>query len=304
MARIVFSIIIPVYNNPKGIENLIESLVGQDFPKDLYEIIVVNDGSKDKTASVINKFSEQYPDFIRCFHENKNNGPYAARNKGICHSRGEILAFIDSDCFAPADWLFSGLEYIRSYGASCVGGNILFTYINENKPNIFEYFDSATYLKQEMYVNHYHFAATANFFVKKKLFEKYGYFKQDSRTAGDMEFGIRLYRVGERISYAPNVSVYHPARSDFYSLFERVKRTSFGRRYIAEMGMLRETPFRPRQIIPQPRFPRNTKISMRLSLVDKITLTILHNIFTWVDIYYRHFSRKGYNVIFCYRPGL
>jgi glycosyltransferase involved in cell wall biosynthesis len=286
----LFSVIVPVYNNPGGLKILLESLIRQDLRKALYEIIIVDDGSRDNTADMAMKFCSEYPGLIRCLREDENKGPYAARNKGICHSRGEILAFTDSDCVVSKDWLFSALEHMRSYRVSCTGGAILFTYLNKNRPNPFEYLDSTTYLDQKEYVNRYHFAATANFFANKEVFEKYGYFRPELRFCGDVEFGIRLYSSGERIRYAPNAIVHHQARSSFCSLFARVKMVASGRRHLVRIGVFKEAPFSLKSLAPNTSFPLNKKIYARLSLIDKAALTVLSNIFRWVDLYYMYFN--------------
>lgn len=285
---ILFSIIVPVYNNSQGIRTVLRSLVNQDFKKGAYEIIVVDNGSNDDTAAAVRKTCQEHPDLVNYLSENENRGSYAARNKGIRHARGEILAFTDSDCTASADWLIKGLEHMDRFNASCIGGNILFTYVNKDKPNIFEIIDSTTNLNQEKYVNCYRFAATANLFVKKVVFEKYGPFRPDMVSGGDVEFGMRISGQGEKIKYARDAVVYHPARSTFYELFEKVKRVSMGKRRFVDLGLRKKNSVKLSDVAPRLSYPAKTAAYKRLSRVDKFKLLALHNIFRWIGSYYEH----------------
>ena len=89
----LISIIIPVYNAEKTIEDTINSIVKQKFKN--YEIILVNDGSTDRTGEVISSLTKRF-DNLKVFQQ-KNSGPLIARNKGISEAKGEYLMFVDAD---------------------------------------------------------------------------------------------------------------------------------------------------------------------------------------------------------------
>lgn len=89
-----FSIIVPVYNVEKYIEKCINSLLHQDF--DDYEIIIVDDGTKDKSGELADSYAIHYPEKIRVIHQ-ENKGLGGARNTGIDVAKGEYLLFVDSD---------------------------------------------------------------------------------------------------------------------------------------------------------------------------------------------------------------
>lgn len=100
-----FSIIIPAYNVFDYLEQCIESVINQKFNKQLYEIIIVNDGSTDETGSLADKFARDY-DNIFVIHK-KNEGLSEARNSGIEKSQGEYVLFLDSDDFwTDSNFLF------------------------------------------------------------------------------------------------------------------------------------------------------------------------------------------------------
>lgn len=92
------TVIIPIYNNQESIKKCIEALLRQDYPKSDYEVIVVNDGSTDGTADVVNAYPVRYI-------SQKNQGPAAARNRGAGEATGDIILFTDSDCVPDPDWI-------------------------------------------------------------------------------------------------------------------------------------------------------------------------------------------------------
>lgn len=93
-----FSVVIPTYNRAATLRQTLTALMAQDYPD--YEIIVVDDGSTDDTRAMI---AREFPQ-VRYIYQ-QNRGPAAARNRGIAHARGEIIAFTDDDCVPPRDWL-------------------------------------------------------------------------------------------------------------------------------------------------------------------------------------------------------
>jgi glycosyltransferase involved in cell wall biosynthesis len=96
------SVIIPVYNMEQYLERCLDSIVGQTM-QDI-EILVVNDGSKDRAEEIILAYRDRYPEMIRYFNK-QNGGLSSARNCGMRHATGDYIAFIDSDDFAESDML-------------------------------------------------------------------------------------------------------------------------------------------------------------------------------------------------------
>ncbi|GIV28436.1 MAG: hypothetical protein KatS3mg027_2250 [Bacteroidia bacterium] len=98
----VVSVVITVYNYDKYIERCLRSVMDQSLNKDLYEIIIVNDGSTDKTKEIL----ENYTDVARVFHLDKNRGLSYARNFGIKKAKGQFVVFVDADDYIQKDMLF------------------------------------------------------------------------------------------------------------------------------------------------------------------------------------------------------
>ena len=106
------SVVIPVYNGERTLGRCLESLLKQNYPRDAFEIIVVENSSTDATTEV----AQRYP--VRVLH-NSERGPASARNMGIANSQSEIIAFTDADCIAHVDWL---RELVQPYSDPEVGG--------------------------------------------------------------------------------------------------------------------------------------------------------------------------------------
>ncbi len=113
--EIYFSVVIPSYNNKTQLINTLKYLAGQNYPKAEYEIIVVDDGSSDNTKQEITKFMQQQPGvnfkaiyFPRVVEKKAGEARFRAgiaRNLGVKHSKGKILAFLDADILTPPDYL-------------------------------------------------------------------------------------------------------------------------------------------------------------------------------------------------------
>jgi len=104
------SVVIPTYNRPHFLAKLLESLVAQKDVSGLYEVIVVSDGSTDGTHELLSGFCDKHPVFRYVVQENQ--GPAAARNFGLEHATGEIVAYTDDDCLADPGWV---QEIIRMF---------------------------------------------------------------------------------------------------------------------------------------------------------------------------------------------
>ena len=97
--RPFISIIVPIYNEERYIERCAKSLVEQDYPRERFEVLFVDNNSSDRSAEIARGIEG-----VRVLSES-TQGDYAARNRGIAEARGEILAFVDSDTAPFSDWL-------------------------------------------------------------------------------------------------------------------------------------------------------------------------------------------------------
>lgn len=116
------SVVVPVYNTAEYLPECLDSLVEQSIGLDSIQIVVVDDGSTDGSAEVIESYSNRYPDNFVCLKQ-ANSGQGVARNLGLLHCDGEYVGFMDSDDFADAEMYRSLYETARSANADiCVCG--------------------------------------------------------------------------------------------------------------------------------------------------------------------------------------
>ncbi|MFN3301365.1 MAG: glycosyltransferase [Sediminibacterium sp.] len=217
------SVIVPVYNDARRIVKCIEALINQTYPRDRYEILIVDNGSTDNTCSVIKK----YP--VKLLIEDKKQSSYAARNKGIKNAVGEIIAFTDSDCIPAPNWIEKGVKnLLQKPNCGLVAGRINIFFRKPNKPNAVELYDSITNFKQKEDLEIRRFGSTANVFTFKSVFDKVGLFNDSLKSGGDNEWGRRVFSYGYSQIYADDVSVAHPARDSFSQLYKRHTRLTGG----------------------------------------------------------------------------
>lgn len=97
----LISVIVPIYNEEKNIVRCIDSLLKQSYSD--FELLLIDDGSQDKSAIIIDEYAAKYP-FIRAFHK-PNGGVSSARNLGLKEAHGEWVTFCDADDYVTPDWL-------------------------------------------------------------------------------------------------------------------------------------------------------------------------------------------------------
>src|SRR5690242_16282570 len=96
-----FSVVVPTYNRPQPLSRCLDALARLYYPREQFEVIVVDDGSTESLAALVKNFQERLD--IRYLRE-EHAGPGMARNVGAAHARGEYLAFTDDDCAPCPDW--------------------------------------------------------------------------------------------------------------------------------------------------------------------------------------------------------
>lgn len=217
------SVIIPVLNNIRGLRQTLAALESQTYPKELYEVIVVDNGSKENLAEVVREY-----DRTKLAYE-PQPGSYVARNRGIRIARGEVLAFTDSDCIPKPDWLTNGVRQLTSTdNCGLVAGKVEFFYQDPSQPTSVELYDSVTFLDQEKYVREHQYGATANMFTWKQVMDAVGEFNASLKSGGDKEWGKRVARSGYDLVYGENASIAHPARHSLKEISQKIARTRMG----------------------------------------------------------------------------
>src|SRR3989338_7518174 len=120
---IKYSIIIPTYNRAGLLKQGLEAVAAQTVPRYMYEVIVINDGSRDYTNRVAEEFQKNHPEINFTYLKQKNHGVSHARNQGIKRAKGEIIFFTDDDCVVPENWIETLADgYRRHPEVAGVGG--------------------------------------------------------------------------------------------------------------------------------------------------------------------------------------
>ena len=242
------SVIIPVLNDAKRLEVCLVALQNQSYPKNCYEVIVVDNGSDEDISTVVDAFSQ-----ARLGLESRR-GAYAARNMGISLAKGQVIAFTDSDCIPADNWIKNGVENLFQYdNCGMVGGKVKFIFSNQEKPTAVELLDSLIFLQQKVYIEHYKFSVTANLFTLKEIFDHVGLFNDKVKSGGDREWGNRVFLSGYSIRYAEDTEVCHSARKSFTEVCKKVLRVVGGVHELERTDSLAFSPIStklPRQLLP------------------------------------------------------
>src|SRR4051794_34400017 len=117
-----FSIIIPTYSRPEALTNCLEAIALLDYPRDRFEVIVVDDGSPRPADQIVASFSSRFA--VRSLRQ-QHAGPAAARNQGAAGARGDFLAFTDDDCLPDRDWLRIFARHFAANPDYLIGGRTL-----------------------------------------------------------------------------------------------------------------------------------------------------------------------------------
>jgi glycosyltransferase involved in cell wall biosynthesis len=216
MSNFFVSVIVPVLDDSERLQICLKALEDQTYPKNMYEVIVVDNGSQENIESVVSQYGK-----ATLYFESKP-GSYAARNKGLSISRGDIIAFTDSDCVPAQDWIEKGVANIlRVPNCGLIAGKIDIFFRDPDKPTAAELFESVMAFQQKHYAEVKGYGATANVFTFRRVIDQVGDFNDMLNSGGDLEWGQRVISSGYKLVYVEDVCVAHPAR---YSLDELIKK--------------------------------------------------------------------------------
>lgn len=266
------SIIIPVYNDSERLKICLDALEKQDYPSDLYEVIVIDNASKEPVAPVTDQFAR----VTRVYEASP--GPDVARNAGLAVAKGQYLAFTDSDCIPYPDWLRRGVEGLLKHpDVGLIGGRVDVFPQDANAITIVELYESVFAFPTQLNIVAHHFMPTCNMFTTRQVFDKVGLFDPDLKTPGDEEWGQRVHAHGLELIYDPDLAIRHPARRTYAALHKKIKRITY--RFV---GLLRERTkgsvylnsrfLRRLVILPVP-YEIKKILGAKLGLVDKLRIT-------------------------------
>jgi glycosyltransferase involved in cell wall biosynthesis len=227
------SVVVPFYASQKHIAACVESLLAQEGVGGPVEIILVDNGSRDRSASVVSRYAG-----VTVLQE-PEPGAYAARNTGIRVATGEVIAFTDADCVAGRYWLRAVLDGMADPTVGILVGRCNYPARSSPLLRLLGAYENA----KAAYViercpRSYHFAYANNMAVRAAVFREIGPFKPWARAA-DSELVHRLaaLRPDLRLAYAPAMQVTH---MEFLRVRDRIRRLALYTRTNTQIGTFRE----------------------------------------------------------------
>ncbi|MDJ0665744.1 MAG: mycofactocin biosynthesis glycosyltransferase MftF [Desulfobacterales bacterium] len=205
------SVIIPVRDRPQEIQECLASLTRLDYPAAKREIIVVDDASRDDTPAVV----EQFP-VVRLIRMTQHRQAAFCRNRAAEAARGNILAFIDSDCLADPTWLKELVPAFRDDSLGALGGWVDAAF-EDNGLDRYEKVKSAlkmgSWFKRSEQAERFFYVPACNFLVRRDAFQEVGGFRESLHVGEDVDFCWRLQDAGYSLEYRPLGRVAHKHRN-------------------------------------------------------------------------------------------
>jgi GT2 family glycosyltransferase len=211
------SVVIPHLNQADYLKNCLESLTSGRLQPD--EILVVDNGSRALPHDVCAAFPG-----VTLLTE-ATPGPGPARNRGVAAATGEILAFIDADCLASPNWLWTAREAMADPGAQILGGDVRIALADPKRMTMLEAYEAIYAYRMDRYIAREGFTGTGNLVVRRSVLDKVGPFA-GLDVAEDRDWGQRATRAGFSTRYVADMKVYHPARANFRDLVVKWERHS------------------------------------------------------------------------------
>lgn len=222
-----YSVIIPVYNRPDEVDELLQSLTQQSF-KD-FEVIVVEDGSSIPCQKVV----ESYQELLEIHYYNKSNsGPGQTRNYGAERSKGDYLIVLDSDCILPEGYLAAVEAELQREPTDAFGGpdraHDSFTDIQKAiNYSMTSFFTTGGIRGGKKKMDKF-YPRSFNMGIRRDVYHSLGGFSR-MRFGEDIDFSIRIFKGGYRCRLFPDAWVYHKRRTDLKKFFKQVHNSGIAR---------------------------------------------------------------------------
>ena len=210
----MFSLIIPIYNRPEEIKELLESLLLSSYKKE-YEIVIIEDGSKIDCKEVVNQYADK---FSISYYFKENSGPGDSRNYGMKVAKGDYFIILDSDCLIPANYLSEVEKELETNYVDCFGGSDAahesFSKIQKAINFTMTSFLTTGGIRGGSEKIGKFQPRSFNMGISKKAFEESKGFG-NIHPGEDPDLSIRLWKLGYKTRLFPNAFVYHKRRIDW-----------------------------------------------------------------------------------------
>ena len=196
------SVVLPCLNEERNLPRVLGALLAQDLPSELYEVVVVDGGSTDRSVEIAESKG------VRVIRAPR--GVSVQRNHGAAETTGQVLAFLDSDCVAPTDWLSRGLHMVEGQGAALAGGPAL---APDGSGWIAKAWDTHMVTRQQRLVDdddeRFRLITTQNLFIRREVFEGVGGFDVSLVSGEDFFLCLQVADRGMPVGFDMEMTVAH-----------------------------------------------------------------------------------------------
>lgn len=210
------TVVVPTYNRKEMLKECLNSLFSQTYPKDRYEIVVVNDGSTDGTEKVLEEYAGKAPCKLKRFNQ-KNQGVSSAMNTGIKNSEGKIIYFTGDDCIADKNWIKNLADSFSDERVGGVGGKVIAYKLEK----LVEKYSEKTGLLNQKKFKSMNTIITGNAAYRKAILQELGGFDSNLKACEDVDTSIMVQLKGYKIRYVPQAIVKHRHVDNLRSLFRQ-----------------------------------------------------------------------------------
>jgi glycosyltransferase involved in cell wall biosynthesis len=222
-----YSIIIPVYNRPDEVDELLQSLTQQSFKS--FEVLVVEDGSTRPCREVTERYADRLT--IR-YYTKPNSGPGPSRNYGAEHATGEYLIILDSDCIVPEGYLEAVEKELHAAPADAFGGpdrahSSFSTLQKAINYSMTSFFTTGGIRGGKQKLDKF-YPRSFNMGVRREVYSALGGFSS-MRFGEDIDFSIRIFAGGYSCRLFPDAWVYHKRRNTLKTFFKQVHNSGIAR---------------------------------------------------------------------------
>jgi glycosyltransferase involved in cell wall biosynthesis len=236
-----YSIVIPVYNRPDEVDELLDSLTKQTFTS--FEVLIIEDGSTDRCEDVVSTYKDR---LSISYYFKENSGQGFSRNYGFERAKGQWLIVFDSDCIIPKDYLAIVDDYLQKHEIDAYGGPDeaaeSFTLVQKAiSYSMTSFLTTGGIRGGAMKVGKFH-PRSFNMGIRKEVFEKTGGYII-TRKGEDIEFSIRIVENGFKTALITDAFVYHKRRTNFIQFFKQLHffgtaRVNIGRFYPRQVKLV------------------------------------------------------------------
>lgn len=215
-----FSIIIPLYNRPQEIDELLHTLTKQSYLQ--FEVLVIEDGSVNGAEHIVKRYSDRL-DISYYYKENEGQG--FTRNYGFARAKGDYFVVFDSDCLVPEHYLEIVKDFLLEHQLDAYGGpdgaHKSFTAIQKAiSYSMTSPFTTGGIRGNKKHIGQFH-PRSFNMGISREVWEKTGGFIL-TRLGEDIEFSIRIQSLGFKIGLIPGAIVYHKRRTSFTQFYRQL----------------------------------------------------------------------------------